>query len=676
LAIRFWLVLALMVPFFCRADEAPILVVPGGAWWTPKSVLRITDRVVLDRPVELDADEVRIEAPVFTNGNALSVFARKIVFSSGGKIASFASDPGSVPNGPSPVGPAAAGSPVAGAGANGATGKPGNGGLPGRGAAGTPLPSEIKVFTAQTDGDPVIDGTGQPGGVGGAGGAGQPGGAGGQGRHAAAKNPCWFWGDNWPGGPGGSGGAFGPGGRGGDGGAGGTPVPVTFLMAWNPEQVSAFPHVFALPGAGGDGGTAGAPGAPGPGGPGGPGATSSCWVPFVSIDNVQPGGPNGPSGHACGCSANPHSCECSDNDAACIVAHCTAGKGNPGTVGSHAPPATVEALTGHPQTVLVKVFLDYEKERFDTTLSWYEFHWVRLFESLLRDSVNLLDDLKISQAEADQKDPAAALLGKGIREESIRSIQREWRVEFSAPLNRVLAQEGHDPKVADRLAWAKSVADRFNQGLGAIIGGHAPDVAISQFQQAINEAHQRRTTTLVSAVEACRKYTQDVLQAPTYQQYLKTAQYHFDIPVCLQAASFLDSEQGAMAPIELVSPIVPQLPGGLGNGATLTTESNAPPEARGAWNLPELKRSFWIRLADWLLPNAWASEVKFRVRVLDPRRIAESDFEKSEPLWDNPSSLSGLGLIRGWRMPDPTDVDVVRLGQELHALTVLTGGRK
>lgn len=646
--------------------DTPALVAPGGVWWQPRNILTIDKLIELSGETRIEGDEIRINAPVITNGHGLTVQGRRVVFGPDGSIMSFirAADEGI-------AGPAYGAAGKSGGrkenGESGGDGKVGNDGRDGIGADGKSLPGEITVFAAEFEGTPKVIASGQAGGKGGAGGKGQAGGEGGQGSAADASDPCFF-GGNTAAGAGFTGGNFGKGGKGGKGGAGGSATPTRLFTSLTPTAFSLGTALFGEPGSGGDGGEPGSPGAHGAGGPGGEGDSDTCWVPFLgSIKTVLAQGATGPAGQACVCVGDNKNCLCQEGDAACIANQCTLGKGEKGLASANSTADLLKTVLKRDRAHLARAFDAFENQRFDVTLEWFEFHWWRLTELLLHRSIQLLDDLKSSDELADLD----AILGQDVKQEILVQVRRQWKTHFVDHSERLLASKKTDARAKARLEKAVKLAKKFDFQLGRIHTDKGIDPAIAgTLAEILVEGKTARLAALKVATDSCGKYVGKVLQSELYRSQLADTQFHFNIPACEQAALFTEDNAATMRPIELVANIPAVVPASLKDLIVVTEMgSEAAKVETGFFNIDSMGEAI-LNIWSWLVPSAYAANeppelsiVILGARKVKPETLRIGAFDKAVPV-----RFSELGVQRGYLNPESKGTTLQSLATGLNAL--------
>jgi hypothetical protein len=644
----------------------PALVAPGGVWWQPRNILTIDKLIELSSETRIEGDEIRINAPVVTNGHGLTMQGRRVVFGPEGKIMSFIR-----PADEGIAGPAYGAAGKSGGrnenGENGGDGKVGNDGRDGIGADGKSLPGEIRLFAAEFEGAPTVIASGQQGGKGGTGGKGQAGGEGGQGSAADASDPCFF-GGNTSAGPGFTGGNFGKGGKGGKGGAGGSATPTRLFTTLTPTAFSLGAALYGEPGSGGDGGDAGSPGAGGAGGPGGEGDSDTCWIPFLGgIKKVLPQGATGPAGQACVCAGENKNCLCQEGDAACITNQCTLGKGEKGFASSQSSADILKDILKRDRAHLARAFDAFEHQRFDVTLEWFEFHWWRLTELLLHRSIQLLDDLKSNDELADLD----AILAQDVKQEILVQVRRQWKTHFVDHSERLLASKQTDARAKLRLEKAIKLAKKFDFQLGRIHTDKGIDSVIAKtLSEILEEGKTARLAALKVATDSCGKYVGKVLQSDLYRTQLADTQFHFTIPACEQAALFTEDNAATMRPIELVANIQAVVPAGL-KDQIIVTEMGADAAAMetGFFDFDSMGEAI-LNIWSWLVPSAYAANEppELSIIILGARKIKAETlrigaFDKAVPV-----RFSELGVQRGYLNPETKGTTLQSLATGLNAI--------
>lgn len=649
-------VLLILIPFLVvkaqppATSKPPQIVAPGGAWWKPATRVTIDAPVTLTRATRLEADEIVINAPLVTNGETLDLFARRLVFGEKGEIKGFAGPASEGIPAPPYETPAASGTPHGNPGAAGASGRDGNPGVDGKGANG-PWPGEISLFAGEVLGEPVVDGTGQTGGKGGRGGAGQKGGTGGPGRNADAH----IIGSNTHATDGGPGGAYGKGGKGGRGGKGGVPVPVTLLAAWNFNRDPQYRRVATRPGAGGAPGEAGAPGAPGDGGPGGAGDVAE-FLFFTSTED--PGNP-GPAGAAC---PNPAD-----------KAACTLGDGAAGAPGDTPTPDQLQAKLKRGTPLLVRTFPDFETKRFALSLAWYEFHWWRYFELLADGSLPLVLEAT-APAPIPGGQPSLDDLLKGrIRKKNLELVQSKWDTLFLRPLRRAAKEYEADARVTARLGVILPLADRYHAALGRVLarGGVSAEDA-TELRRVLDRIREARRFAVKGAGESCKRYATEVLQSSTYRELLQGRQTYYDVPACLEIASFTEDGEGVLKPIELARELPIVVEPAIAAGVKI--ETLVPAEVTGRTTGALFRRL--PSLLDLLVPAALAGDLPeaASVVVLSPRKLKLAQIREFYPRASEPVPVAGFGVHKGFVLPRRSTVTMETLGEYLYSLAVTVGG--
>lgn len=660
----------LAVAYLCSTTgfaSTPALVAPGGVWWQPRNILTIDKTIELSSETRIEGDEIRINAPVVTNGHGLTMQGRRVVFGPEGKIMSFMRPADEGIGGPA-YGAAAKTGGRKENGENGSDGKAGNDGRDGIGADGKSLPGEITLFAAEFEGTPTVIASGQAGGKGGAGGKGQAGGDGGQGSPADANDPCFFGGSTAAG-PGFTGGNFGKGGRGGKGGAGGSATPTRLFTTLTPSTFSLGSALYGEPGAGGDGGDAGAPGDGGAGGPGGEGDSDTCWIPFLgSIKTVLAQGATGPAGQACVCAGENKNCLCQAGDAACITDKCTLGKGEKGLASAQPQADLLKSVLKRDRAHLARAFDAFENQRFDVTLEWFEFHWWRLTELLLHRSIQLLDDLKSSEELADLD----AILAQDVKQEILVQVRRQWKSHFVDHSERLLASNKTDARAKLRLEKAIKLAKKFDFQLGRIHTDKRIDPAIAKtLAETLQEGKTARLAALKVATDSCGKYVGKVLQSELYRTQLADAQFHFNIPACEQAALFTEDNAATMRPIELVANIPAVVPAGLKDQILITEMGGdaAQNVETGLFHFDSMGEAI-LNIWNWLVPCAYAANEppELSIIILGARKIKAETlrigaFDKAIPV-----RFSELGVQRGYLDPESKGTTLQSLATGLNAL--------
>lgn len=647
---------------------SPELIAPGGGWWRPKNRVTVKEKLVLPAAVHIDADEIQINAPLFTQGEKLDVYTRVLRFGPTGKIEGFenAAPDGTVGGahgGPGRKGDdnrreggRCSGYDGGGDGATGATGNTGNPGIPGKGGGGTAPPAPVQIFTAEVFGDPVIHGVGQKGGKGGQGGTGQNGGNGGQGK----KANCKFWGHlDCPGTRGGNGGSYGRGGMGGVGGEGGAPIPIAFLLPWAEKNILSFPNIVSEPGDGGIPGEPGAPGAPGGAGPGG--EDESCVLGLLHT----PGGAPGAPGDACPCPAG---------DVACAKTTCSDGSGSSGSAGSRPLATQLETQLKHKELLLIRSFNEFERKRFAVSVAFFSFHWQRMLEVLMAQSLNLLDDMKVSPEEAAIADPASELLRKNIRREVVASVQRAWEVQLLNPLKAAAARYESNPVIKQRVDLAISQTNAYVKTIATLQDHEPTKQTVENLHAVFAGVSESRKKAIKEVVSSCETFAKDVLLSPTYKTYLENRQYYFEVPACSEAASFLRESQ-VMRPILLVRDIELSLTESVRAKLQIETGLGAAPvgESVGASATALPERTLLARMWDWLVGDAWAGDPqnRFSIILLDPKRLTADDINASTPKLNHAAGDSRMGILKGYQVPPATSLTLQSLLANLKALALM-----
>lgn len=632
------------------------LLAPGGVWWKPKT------RITVDKPVSLatdttwSADEILVRAPVVTNGHSLLLIARRLKFKDGAVIRGFDAPAEPVSGeGPRYLTSASAGSTPSAKGDDGAEGKKGISGNHGMGAEG-PLPKEILIFAAKTEGEVRLEGIGQAGGVGGKGGRGQDGGSGAQGSPAI----CRAFTSNQAAGTGGAGGTAGTGGTGGRGGRGGAPVPIQLLTATKISTGEQFPTLICRPGDGGPGGVAGDPGSPGAPGPGG----LADSINFVFTWETEKGGAPGEPGKA------------APNDEATRGRH----RGDTGESGPSFDAERWQNALGRSTPNLYVVLESFETSRFAVTSAWYEFHWWRLYERIARTSLELMNS-----DDRSDPDPLAQLIPTGFNREALSVIVEKWKKNFNGPLRAELETvRRRDPRTEAKIKRILDHAEGFVTVMQKAkeLGSFAKS-DIDALRTSITAVSQDRKNHAQSALEECERYTRNVLQSPAFQSRREILYQYFEVPVCTAAADF-GSESGVQSPIELALNFDAIANPGLEG---IVIESSVPP------TVPEkhssIGRRFYeaaseiaLRLLPFLPwePEAIAAEMRhFDVRFVDLEadRLNPSQLTEFLPSRKGSSVVGSLGLHKGYAMPDAKAIDLGTLGKYLINLRqLLSGGNR
>lgn len=639
------------------AAEAENMVAPGGVWWQPKSRITIQEKISLAADTQWTADELFLNATVVTNGNALNVLARRMVFGSGAKIIAFESVPSPVPDGPAYPTGAKVGGNGGGKGDDGAAGKEGLRGNFGFGAEG-PLPKPINIFAGIVEGKSEIIAAGQDGGKGGKGGPGQDGGTGGPGSPGEAH----IIGKNTKAGKGGPGGSYGKGGKGGRGGQGGPPVPACFLLATSPQTGQPQPVVICRPGKGGAVGEAGRPGKAGQGGPGGAGDVAEFKIFFTIAKSVEPNGPGGDPGQ--GCPFPSGSAE--------EKANCTLGDGAIGADGQDLSPEKWKQLVGREKPDFLRAFSEFEAKRFELMLGWYDFHWWRLFERLARTSVALMT----STAQA--ADPVQELLRGEFQRASVEVVSERWSRSFVKALqlekDRV---RGRDRFVEEKIDRALKRAEPFSKIVKqAAERGAFTKADVQALQMLLAEVKQDRARVATAVAGGCESYIKEVLQSKTYLDNLSLLSTHFEIPACRTAEMFLTAE-GVQTPIELALSyqltVTEPVPKGV------VSQKSVPPDLKkeGAWfnwatSLWKIAWSFF----PGLISEAFAEgprQFEIIAVPIRPSEIRPIQIHEFLPSKEMPTVVGSLGVHKGYLLPKAGDISLENLGSHLRYLAALLG---
>ncbi len=614
------LISLVVISFNLHAIEPVDLEAPGGVWWRKRTRITIDKQLNLTKPLTLEADEIVIAAPVYTEGLAFDLQARKLIFEKDGRIETFfkpAAETVTTP--PAHGSAAAAGTGESGPGANGAAG---NAGFVGK--DGEPSPGELVVFGGDLVGRPIVKGLGQNGGIGGAGGVGQKGGTGSQGKKA---NAVLIFG-NGAAGKGGTGGDFGKGGNGGAGGKGGAQPAVSFLLArdWRKEETKD--AIVAAPGKGGAGGQPGMPGDPGEGGPGGEGDE----VSFLFFSESEPGGPDGDAGKVA-----PYK-----------PAYKTEAEKLASTNGDGAKGADAEAKANLTTLSLA----DLEGARFKVTAAWFEFHWWRLYELIARTSLELITPKQ-------EQDAISQLLQGDLDVANLEVVAEKWDKAFVAPIRRRLAvYEQTNPELYARMKKILDTAEPYTRALlagkkrGAI---NAEEV--KTIQGSVAGVGKVREANITLAVESCSSYVTNVLENKNYASYVSRRTHYFEVPVCRSTEEFLGKD-GVKRTIVLALEMMPdKMLDGIDG---LKVDREVAPDL--------LKESGWIRardfLANLLFPAAWAQDRNFEISLspLKPSLLREDQIREFHPKKNQSTVAGSIGLHRGYvylKRPTLEDLDRV-----------------
>lgn len=613
-----------LLSFNLQAADSVDMEAPGGIWWRKRTRITVEKELKLTKPLTLEADEIVIAAPIYTEGLAFDLQARKLIFEKDGRIETFSKPaPDTMTAAPAHGSAAAAGTGHSGRGTDGATG---NTGFVGK--EGEPSPGEVVVFGGDLVGKPIVRGLGQNGGKGGEGGPGQKGGSGSQGKRAIAR--LIF--SNDPAGKGGTGGDFGKGGKGGDGGRGGAQPGVSFLLAREWRKDESKDGIIAAVGKGGAGGEPGMPGEPGEGGPGGEQDIASAWF----ISETEPGGPEGDKGKAA-----PFKPAYKNNDEKLAS---TAGDGAKGA-------------DGEPKGKLVNLTLaDLEAARFKVTAAWFEFHWWRLYELIARTSLELITPKP-------EQDAITQLLSGDLDTANLEVVAEKWDKAFLTPIKRRMAVYADtNPELHSRMKKILESAEPYTK---ALLSGKKRGLInadeVKTIQGSVATVGKTRESNLTLSISACGEYITNVLENQNYASYVSKRTHYFEVPVCRTTEEFLGND-GVKRTIVLALEMAPDK--SIEGMEGLKIEKEVAPDL--------LKEAGWIRVRDFLsgllLPTAWADDRKFDVFLspLKPSLLRENQIREFRPRKNQSTVTGSLGLHRGYvYLNRPTLEDLDRILNDL-----------
>ncbi len=455
------------------------------------------------------------------------------------------------------------------------------------------------------------------------------------------------------------GGPYGKGGQGGDGGKGGAPVPIRFLLAGEPATGQPRPTLVCKPGDGGDAGEAGAPGKGGAGGPGGAGDI----VEFLFFSHSEPPGPAGDPGASC-----PHAEGTPER-----LANCTLGKGQMGPSGVMPDTGTWKKAVGRETPELKQVFSDFEAKRYAVVVTWFEFHWWRLYERVARTSLELI------AKHVEGEDPLDELLKGELDRQVVPVVAERWSRAFLDPVQRQLKlTAGRDAALEKLLQSVLATAEPFNRAIDSgKRRGTFNKADVSLLRTSVDAVIAARKAAITAALDRCKNYVKDVLESKEVQSNLALLLTHYEIPACSNAAAFL-TEQGVKIPIELALAISLRADEPYPDGMVVEKEV-APDIKRVSAGLGFFPLRFWAQsmleeLADLLLPSAQAEEDrKFEIHVIPvlADRLDPSQLKEFAPSRKISTIVGSLGLHKGYQMPADGEFALKSLGAQLHALSSL-----
>ena len=346
--------------------------------------------------------------------------------------------------------------------------------------------------------------------------------------------------------------------------------------------------------------------------------------------------------------------------------NCTLRRGARGLVG---PSRGVEAV--------ILPFTTFEEKRYELISAWYEFHWWRLYELLVRTSVPHL----VSSTARINDDSLEGLLRADFERARVEAVTTRWLRSFIEPLrsDREYAK-ATGSKGTPRIEIVLSQAEPFVQALTrAGKRGTFIKEDLELLKKSIVETTKMRSRMVHVAIDQCNKYAVQVLGSPEYQNNLALLITYFEVPVCGWKDDFVSSEkpEGVESKIVVATAYDAMVSFPVPDGVTLEEAVPADLLQADTWRT-SIKEAYapaasWLNFAlGVLLPQAEAQTfAPFTVIAVPvrPNRFRPSQIIEFLPSREVATVVGSLGLHVGFQMPKREDITLSNLEDYLRALS-------